>query len=466
MQKRPKSSKVNKKRVKKYLPPQSILPIEVKEPFFPMGLPIAENIAAKKKTIRVLSLFTGCGGMDLGLEGGFIVQKDSINENVNSDFVERYIDANLVQLKPTKMQTVFANDILKEARIAWVNNFTKFGYDPNIFHNDSIVDLVKMHKAGADIFPAKIDIVTGGFPCQDFSLAGKRNGFNSHKDHNGHFIKDNIPAEETRGQLYLWMKEVIEITKPNIFIAENVKGLVNLSDVKDVIQNDFSTAGANAYIVLDPRVLHAADYGVPQSRERVIFIGIRKSSLTKNALKALSKPTIPDEYCPYPNPSHSYTNQNPNLKKPQSLSNIFNFLPEPEHSSDLSHKYYSKAKYMGSHCQGQTEVNLNGIGPTIRAEHHGNIEYRRLSKVHGGTNTIEIKKGLKERRLTPRECALIQTFPPDYVLVKYKNNITSKFILSASGAYKVIGNAVPPLLAYHIGKRIENLWKLYFGVEK
>lgn len=73
----------------------------------------------------------------------------------------------------------------------------------------------------------------------------------------------------------MWMKEVIEITQPKIFIAENVKGLVNLENVKEIIQKDFSSANENSYIVLDPQVLHSADYGVPQSRERIIFIGIK-----------------------------------------------------------------------------------------------------------------------------------------------------------------------------------------------
>lgn len=75
------------------------------------------------------------------------------------------------------------------------------------------------------------------------------------------------------------MKQVIDITKPKIFIAENVKGLVNLGDVKDVIQRDFSSSDDNGYIVLPPQILHAGNYGVPETRERVFFIGIRKSAL-------------------------------------------------------------------------------------------------------------------------------------------------------------------------------------------
>jgi len=67
---------------------------------------------------------------------------------------------------------------------------------------------------------------------------------------------------------------------------------------------------------------------------------------------------------------------------------------------------------------------------------------------------------LGERRLTPRECALIQTFPPDYNFVIPKEN--GRFTVSPSSAYKIIGNAVPPLLAYHIAKRLESLWDFYF----
>jgi len=74
-----------------------------------------------------------------------------------------------------------------------------------------------------------------------------------------------------------------------------------------------------------------------------------------------------------------------------------------------------------------------------------------------------VKKNLKQRRLTPRECALIQTFPPDYDFVIPSNN--SSFFISASAAYKIIGNAVPPLLAYHLANRIESLWSLYFNQE-
>ena len=415
----------------------------------------------KKDTLHVLSLFSGCGGMDLGFEGDFPVLKESIG---NSEFVKKDLNNGFVQLKKTRFKTVFANDILSGARVAWTNYFSKRGRDPNDFILKSIVDLVKMHKEGVSIFPDEIDIVTGGFPCQDFSIAGKRKGFNSNKNHKGEIISNEVCSVATRGQLYIWMKEVIDITKPKMFIAENVKGLVNLGDVKNIIQNDFSKAGDNGYIVLEPQVLHAADYGVPQSRERVFFIGIKKSALTENSLNALLTTPLTEEYNPYPQPTHSYTYQDSDLKKFVKLKHVFKHLVEPDFSKDLSQKSYSKAKYMGKHCQGQIEVNLEGISPTIRAEHHGNIEFRRLSKKNGGKIYAELNNGLSERRLTVRECALIQTFPPDFeFVIPNQNGRKGSYMLSPSKAYKVIGNAVPPLLAYNLAKRIENIWKLYFG---
>ena len=215
----------------------------------------SQSVMSSKKensssTLNVVSLFSGCGGMDLGFEGGFTVHNASINEKLKPTFIEEKINDKLVKLRKTRFKTVFANDILSDARNAWVNHFQKEGHNSEMFHTDSIVDLVKLHKSGTEVFPKNVDIVTGGFPCQDFSIAGKRNGFESHKNHKGEFIVNEAISEETRGKLYMWMREVIEITKPKIFIAENVKGLVNLSNVKEIIQNDFSSSGKNGYIVL------------------------------------------------------------------------------------------------------------------------------------------------------------------------------------------------------------------------
>lgn len=425
---------------------------------------LSKDPDTNKGTKKVLSLFSGCGGLDLGFEGSIEVHKTSINEKLNKSWIESR-NGDFVTLKKNPFKTIFANDISKDAKTAWIKYFNKKYHLPiDTYKHASIVDLVKLHKAGVAQFPDDIDIVTGGFPCQDFSLAGKRKGFNSHKSHDGKLAKPDLPTIETRGQLYIWMKEVVDITLPKMFIAENVKGLVNLENVKEIIQSDFEKAGNDGYIVLSPKVLHAANYGVPQSRERVIFIGLKKSAIRENVIPQILNGVLPESLSPYPKKTHgNHTNEDSDLVPTVKLKDIFEHLLEPEEEkSDLSQMKYSKARYMGKHCQGQTEVKLNSIGPTIRAEHHGNIEFRRLSQSNGGKYLEELKRGKIERRLTLRECALIQTFPRDFEFVITDSNKKGKYLLSPSQGYKLIGNAVPPLLGYHIAKRVETVWSKIF----
>lgn len=416
-----------------------------------------ENGAEGK--LRVLSLFSGCGGMDLGFEGHFIANRKSFA--ADDERIERVINDDWLLLRPTRFRTVFANDILPEACVAWNAYMRRFGHSPEIYHCQSVVELVKAQQAGSDIFPGDIDVVTGGFPCQDFSVAGKRQGFDSLKDDKGQSRTADKPSEETRGKLYYWMKQVIDITRPKIFVAENVKGLVNLGNVKDIIQKDFASADGNGYIVLPPKVLHAGNYGVPETRERVIFIGVRRDALRPEAIQALESEVTPAEYDPYPIPTHAGNIKDESLLPAVTTRDVLKGLREPDETIDESQRYYSGAKYLRNGSQGQTEINLDGMGPTIRSEHHGNIEFRRLSAEHGGKQVAELAEGLKERRLTPRECALIQTFPPDYPFVIRKEG-ERRFILSPSGAYKVVGNAVPPVLAFHLATRLEQLWPKYF----
>lgn len=410
--------------------------------------------AIKKK--RLLSLFSGCGGMDIGFEGGFTCFAKSINRELKPDWIDKDIKGGKVLLKKTIFDTVFANDILAFAKSAWVSYFSQYKLNANdIYDLHSIVDLVKKAQTHEYTFPKNIDVVTGGFPCQDFSVAGKRLGFQSQKSHLGEKLADDEPSIESRGQLYMWMREVITITEPNLFVAENVKGLTNLADAKAVIEHDFSSAGGG-YLVVPARVLKAPYYGVPQSRERVIFFGFKKSALRDEALTALSKDTIEKKYDPYPSPTHGN-----GLSPIVTCRDVLADLPEPNEAEDTSQQKFSKAKYMGKHCQGQTEIKLDGVAPTIRSEHHGNIEFRRLSSEHGGTHIDELSKGQQERRLTIRECARIQTFPDNYQFIQKKteNNVS----VSSSDAYKIIGNAVPCVLAYNIAKNLEDKWGLYFG---
>lgn len=372
------------------------------------------------KKYRVLSLFSGCGGMDIGFEGGFRCLKRSINTEIHPDWIqEDYGD--WVKVKETGFETVFANDIRPDAKAAWVSYFGKRYQNANeIYHIGSIVDYVKRAREGEMVFPDHIDIVTGGFPCQDFSVSGKRKGFYSDKSHNGGKLEGNEPAEESRGQLYMWMKEVVSLVQPSVFVAENVKGLITLEDAKNVIEHDFANAADGGYIVVPARILHAANYGVPQSRERIIFYGFKRNALRDEALEGLE---------------------------------------EPEKSIDVAQTKYSKAKYMKK-GQGNIEIKLDSIAPTIRSEHHGNIEFRRLSAENGGTHEEELSMGMAQRRLTVRECARLQTFPDDYQFILSKTEENKS--VSASDAYKIIGNAVPCVLGYQIAMRLAENWGKYF----
>lgn len=416
-------------------------------------------VKKKNKDLKLLSLFSGCGGMDLGFEGDFDVLNQSLNEDIHPDWFERK-NARWTRLPSTRFKAVFANDIMPAARAAWVSFFKVRGNSDSDFTLESIVDLVKRHKKGERVFPTA-DIVVGGFPCQDFSIAGKRDGFNSHKAHHGGLLKDGDETkDENRGKLYMWMREVIDIVRPKVFIAENVKGLVSLADAKKIIENDFRSIGDGGYLVIDAQVLFAPDYGVPQTRERVIFMGFKKSAMTKEAIKELSKLELSPEYAPYPFKTHG---NNGDGRKPYvTVKQALVGLLEPDKAIDLAQKWYSKAKWYGDHCQGQSEVDLDGLGPTIRAEHHGNIEFRRLSLKHGGRYESELKNGLVERRLTVRECARIQTFPDNFEFVRKSNGNGNGYLLSSSEGYRVVGNAVPPLLAFHVAWRLQEIWPKIF----
>lgn len=406
------------------------------------------------KDLKVISLFSGCGGLDLGFQGGFSVFERSLNEKIHPEWLLNK-KGNKVTLPETRFDIIFANDILSEAEAAYYNYFYK-KYSTNHFLRKSIVDLVRDAESFNFVFP-KADVVLGGFPCQDFSVAGKRKGFASHKSHLG-VINDNVATEETRGMLYIWMKKTIEIVQPKVFVAENVKGLISLGEVKKIIEDDFRNVG-EGYVVVEAKLLNAANFGVPQSRERVIFLGFNKAYLSENTIIALEN----GEIDPYPRVTHLLPNQQitEDLMPFVAARDVLQDLSEPELSKDLDQQHYSKAKYYGSHAQGNKEINLDGLAPTIRAEHHGNIEFRRLSLENGGVQNEELAKGHSQRRLTIRECARIQTFPDDYFFVTNKKE-KNKLPLSGSGAYKVIGNAVPPLLGFHIAWHLQSIWNNLF----
>ena len=273
-----------------------------------------------RKEYSVLSLFAGCGGLDLGFHGGFSFLKKSYTRN--------------------KFRLVWANDIDEAACETYAHNV---GDRITCGDIGAILDGKSMGDNPLP-FPESVDIVLGGFPCQDFSHAGKRRGFDS-----------------TRGLLYEKMLETVRRTHPKIFLAENVKGLITLDNGAAIrqIADDFAHLGYH----VSYRLFNTADFGVPQRRERVLIIGTRTDILPrKNA------------------------------------------------------------------GQGNGTVDPDLPGPTMRAEHHGNIEFHWNGK----------------RRLSAREAARIQSFPDDFA-----------FYPSTSAAYRQIGNAVAPVFAWHQARHMQ-----------
>jgi DNA (cytosine-5)-methyltransferase 1 len=311
-----------------------------------------------KKT--VLSLFSGCGGLDLGFLGGF--------DYLGKEYTKQNYDI------------VWSNDIDLNACKT---------YEKNLKHKIVCGDIREILDSKKDSLwqvdlPEQVDIVLGGFPCQDFSHAGKRKGFDS-----------------LRGTLYQSMAKVVETRKPLLFMAENVKGLLTMDNGKAIekIVLDFENLGYSvAY-----KLFTTADFEVPQKRERVVIIGTRKDLLPKFV--------FPKNYL-------SKTNW---VKLGDAIGDLENIK-----EGVVANHYWSKAKK--NNGQGNSEVSKDQPGPTMRAEHHGNIEFH-----WNGT-----------RRLSAREAARIQSFPDNFI-----------FYPSTSSAYKQIGNAVPPVFGWHIAKSIE-----------
>lgn len=308
---------------------------------------------------KVVSLFAGCGGMDLGFTGGF------------SFLGKKY--------PKRKFEVVWANDIFPDACKT---------YGHNLKHDIVCGDINEILNAKSVArglpLPETADVVLGGFPCQDFSLAGKRRGLSA-----------------KRGQLYRAMVEVVSRVRPKVFVAENVKGLLSAQGGKaiETITSDFARLGYN----ISWKLHLAANYGVPQMRERILIVGTDK--------RLLPKFEHPDTVLP----------ENGRVALKEAIGDL-----EGVAEGAVPNHYWSKAKR--NRGQGNTVVKADRPGPTMRAEHHGNIELHWSGK----------------RRLSAREAARIQSFPDSF-----------EFLPSTSSAYKQVGNAVPPVMAWHLATEIQ-----------
>lgn len=301
------------------------------------------------RTYSVVSLFSGCGGMDLGFRGGFSV------------FGRKYAR------HPFKI--IWANELNAAACRTYRRNI-----DKNI-HQGDIWDFI-------DKLPSSADVLIGGFPCQDLSINGKGLGVNG----------------ERSGQ-YRAMIEAIKFVKPKVFVAENVKGLLLKTRRESFfkIMDDFNSLGYD----VSHSLYHAADYSVPQSRERVFIVG---------TLKTIGKFTPPE----------------PELSEENwiTASQAIGDLESKEMDETINH-VWSAANISGE--QGNRRLVANRPGFTIRAECHGNIQFHYSLP----------------RRISMREAARIQSFPDDFI-----------FDAKLRETERQVGNAVPPVLAWHIAKSV------------
>lgn len=298
----------------------------------------------------IVSLFSGAGGLDLGL-------------------------------KQAGNNIVWANDIDPDAVAT---------YRKNIGDHITLADI---RDIDINTIP-NADVVVGGFPCQGFSMAN---------------LKRNIADE--RNFLYIFFYQTIRHKQPKFFIAENVKGILSLgggSVVKQIIE-DFNEAG---YIV-EVHKVNMADYGVPQHRERVIFLGQRKD-LGEQMLYR------------FPSTTHSKDGKSLPLWK-----SIKTALDETMINDNDPNNYGSNYKFTPRNFTAHRTTDPNKPSPTILARGNGK----------GGVCAIPHYNG--ERRLTIRESAVVQTFPNDFV-----------FIGKMGSCYRQIGNAVPVAFGKILGEEL------------
>jgi len=307
----------------------------------------AKPAGARHKTYRVVSLFSGCGGMDLGFVGGF-------------QFGGR-------RYGPLPFRIVWANDINENAART---------YRANLMHDIRAGDVGGL----LDTMPKSADVAIGGFPCQDVSINGARQG-----------------ADGKRTVLYRHMIDAIERTKPRVFVAENVKGLLQ-SHGRPFFERMLSDFEATGYRV-SHRLYLAADYGVPQMRERLFIVGVRGKR---------------DFAHPIPLGEHM-----------TSRDALADLEGEPENAS-TGHIWSKAAR---SPEQGDRRLKADRPATTIRAEHHGNVQW------HYGL----------DRRISLREAARLQSFPDEF-----------EFCGGMREMERQIGNAVPPVLAWHIAKAVRD----------
>lgn len=338
-------------------------------------------ISSHKKALvpgkpKVASFFSGCGGLDLGFEKeGF--------------------------------QVVFANDIFLPSAETYARNIGP-------------IDTRPIEEIPTENVPSN-DILLAGFPCQPFSNAGSRRG-----------------VSDPRGTLFFETLRFVEAKKPKILVFENVKGLLSIKNpdgtlLIDAIISEIESRGYSAQF----KLLKASDYGVPQNRERVFIVGVRRT-FSKKKFKFPEK--INDFDATLGRVLRNMPKNDPNDEhwelSPQS-KHMVKYIPEGGSWKSVDYELLPER--------------LKKIRDNMQKYHSPNF-YRRFARneivgtvtAAGTPENSGVLHPTKPRRFTIRELARIQSFDDSFVF--YGKSLAAK--------HKQIGNAVPPKLAQAVAKAI------------
>ena len=308
--------------------------------------------------MNIVSLFSGAGGLDLGLT--------QAGHNI-----------------------LWANDSDQDAVATYRAN------------NGSHIELGKIEEISSDDIP-RGDVVVGGFPCQGFSQANLLRF-----------------EEDVRNRLYLEFLRVVRATRPKYFLAENVRGILSLANGGAInrIEEDFNNCGYH----VNTQLFNLADYGVPQSRFRVIIAGSRLDLSQSHKFK-FPKPTHSDPSKPVPNQRPPWV----------TISEALREIPEPDECHRLPNHICSQYKVTNRNFTGHRRTDPNKPSPTILARGNGK----------GGVCAIQHPRN--HRRMSVRESAIIQTFP-----------LSFEFFGKINSCYRQVGNAVPVKFAFYLGKQLK-----------
>lgn len=361
--------------------------------------------------MKIIDLFAGCGGLSLGFtQAGFSIEK-------------------AVEYDP-----VIANT-----------------YQHNHPGVDVIVDDIKNIDTSDMFVGIEADVIIGGPPCQGFSMAGAR-------------IRQGF-IDDPRNYLFKHYFNVVKTVRPKVFVMENVKGIATMQggkifdEIKKIFQ-DSDALNGKPYRIYH-RVINAAEFGVPQRRERMIIIG----TLVDNVdIDALWEKTIIDLKKEYPTYFDEVTVKDAigNLSMTSEDGVIDNPTPETEYEKYL----FSDTQTITNHTKSRhSKVAIERM-QQIKSGENYTVLNEQIKSVHSGsygrlcwgdqastiTTRFDTPAGgrfihpVEDRTLTPREAARIQSFPDSYVFYGDKRSISRQ-----------IGNAVPPKVSYFLARLVENI---------